>query len=288
MPRVILRTVEPANELACQSVEKRCTRAKESRATSDMICSVNGTIACKPVSRRIIDISPSATMAPNAMNAACRAAGSSAPRVRASTRWPENTGMNRSAMVAPSKPPATMAVRPGWFSQWRNTNGITTRIAAGRFLDRTVMASSGYASRARRLHLMDARAAAGRTHASLKETLLTRWEAWGSGRQARSMPAEDGAQEARSPGESIERGRTICEYIEIMHILPGSSDNALLINASQLICNITTKSEQTPGDSPRTPCGCPRRRNGRRRQYRGAHTSSCRPRSPRRTPDRDR
>jgi hypothetical protein len=49
----------------------------------------------------------------------------------------------------------------------------------------------------------------------------------------------NGAQEARSPGESIERGRTICEYIEIMHILPGSSDNALLINASPLICNMT-------------------------------------------------
>ena len=28
MPRVILRTVEPANELACQSDEKRCTRWK--------------------------------------------------------------------------------------------------------------------------------------------------------------------------------------------------------------------------------------------------------------------
>ena len=26
MPRVILRTVEPAKALACQSVEKRCTR----------------------------------------------------------------------------------------------------------------------------------------------------------------------------------------------------------------------------------------------------------------------
>ena len=206
MPRVILRTVEPANELACQSVEKRCTRAKESRATSDMICSVNGTIACKPVSRRIIDISPSATMAPNAVNAACRAAGSSAPRVRASTRWPENTGMNRSAMVAPSKPPATMAVRPGWLSQWRNTNGITTRIAAGRFLDRTVMASSGYASRARRLHLMDARAAAGRTHASLKETLVTRWEAWGSGRQARSMPAKMALRKRGRPAKASNAG----------------------------------------------------------------------------------
>jgi hypothetical protein len=41
-----LRTVEPANELACQSVEKRCTRMKASRPTSDMILSVNGTIAC--------------------------------------------------------------------------------------------------------------------------------------------------------------------------------------------------------------------------------------------------
>ena len=28
MPRVILRTVEPAKLLACQSVEKRCTRWK--------------------------------------------------------------------------------------------------------------------------------------------------------------------------------------------------------------------------------------------------------------------
>ncbi len=44
MPRVILRTVEPAKLLACQSVEKRCTRVKASRATSDMIRSVNGTI----------------------------------------------------------------------------------------------------------------------------------------------------------------------------------------------------------------------------------------------------
>ena len=40
MPRVILRTVEPANDLACQSVENRCTRMKALRATSDMIFSV--------------------------------------------------------------------------------------------------------------------------------------------------------------------------------------------------------------------------------------------------------
>ena len=45
MPRVILRTVEPAKVLACQSVEKRCTRANASRDTSDMMLSVKGTIA---------------------------------------------------------------------------------------------------------------------------------------------------------------------------------------------------------------------------------------------------
>ena len=34
MPRLSLRTVAPAKLLACQSVEKRCTRQKVSRATS--------------------------------------------------------------------------------------------------------------------------------------------------------------------------------------------------------------------------------------------------------------
>ena len=37
------------------------------------------------------------------------------------------------------------AARPGCCSQWRNTNGITTRIAAGRLSLRAVMASSGCA-----------------------------------------------------------------------------------------------------------------------------------------------
>ena len=113
MPRVILRTVEPAKLLACQSVEKRCTRAKASRDTSDMIFSVNGTIACNPVRRRIIEMRPSATMAPNAVNAACRADGSAAPIVRASTSRPENSGMNRSATVAPKRPPATVTAIAG-------------------------------------------------------------------------------------------------------------------------------------------------------------------------------
>ena len=48
MPRVILRTVEPAKLFACQSVEKRCTRWNASRAMSLITRSVNGTIAHRP------------------------------------------------------------------------------------------------------------------------------------------------------------------------------------------------------------------------------------------------
>ena len=103
---------------------------KASRATSDIIRSVNGTITRKPSSRTIIDTRPNTMIPASAMNAAWRAAGSAAPRVMASTSRPENTGINRSAMVAPTKPPAVAAASNGWFSQWRNANGST---AAGRF-----------------------------------------------------------------------------------------------------------------------------------------------------------
>ena len=144
MPRVTLRTVEPAKLLACQSVEKRCTRMKASRATSDMIRSVNGTIACSPTRRSTIEAKPSATIAAKAAIAARFADGSAAPEVMASTRWPENTGMNRSATVAPSRPPATIAAPTGCSSQWRNTKGSTTRMAAGRLSREAVMASSGW------------------------------------------------------------------------------------------------------------------------------------------------
>ena len=34
------------------------------------------------------------------------------------------------------------------------------------------------------------------------------------------------------------REAAICEYIEIMQILPGSSDDSRLINANAAICNI--------------------------------------------------
>jgi hypothetical protein len=44
------------------------------------------------------------------------------------------------------------------------------------------------------------------------------------------------AKQASSSG--FGRGGAICEYDEIMQILPGSSDDAVLINASRVICNI--------------------------------------------------
>src|ERR1700744_1957707 len=74
--------------------------------------------------------------------------------------------MNRSAMVAPNRPKATVSASNGCFSQCRNTKGITTRIAAG-LLDRAVMASSGSHSRDGQLHL-DARRPKSRTQASMK------------------------------------------------------------------------------------------------------------------------
>jgi hypothetical protein len=48
------------------------------------------------------------------------------------------------------------------------------------------------------------------------------------------IKAGDGGLQRPEQASSMSVGRegAICEYIEIMQILPGSSDNALLINAS--------------------------------------------------------
>ena len=50
---------------------------------------------------------------------------------------------------------------------------------------------------------------------------------------------------------SIGRGRSICEYDEIMQILPGSSNDPLLINASYAFGNMRTpvvgQFEKDPG-----------------------------------------
>ena len=45
IPRVTLRTVEPANVLACQSADSRWTRPNALPETAVMILSVNGMIA---------------------------------------------------------------------------------------------------------------------------------------------------------------------------------------------------------------------------------------------------
>ena len=43
---------------------------------------------------------------------------------------------------------------------------------------------------------------------------------------------------------SIGREGAICEYMDmIMQILPGSSDDAFLINGSRVICNIARASD---------------------------------------------
>jgi hypothetical protein len=48
-----------------------------------------------------------------------------------------------------------------------------------------------------------------------------------------------GPQRARwTSSMSIGRQGAICEYIEIMQILPGSSDDAPLVNTSQDFCNM--------------------------------------------------
>jgi hypothetical protein len=78
------------------------------------------------------------------------------------------------------------------------------------------MASSGYALRARRLHLNGRAAAQNLIRASLK-ILVTCWEAWKIG----SDPIRAGGQlRDRKSSTSIGRGGAICEYIEIMQISP--------------------------------------------------------------------
>jgi hypothetical protein len=50
---------------------------------------------------------------------------------------------------------------------------------------------------------------------------------------------ETGPQRAaRVSGICSEREGASCEYIEIMHILPGSSDDTPVIDAPQAICNM--------------------------------------------------
>lgn len=90
MPRVILRTVDPAKLLACQSVEKRWTRWKASAAISAIIFRVSSTMAMKARLRSTTPVSASATSIEKAAIAAFQATSSAAALLAtASTSRPE-------------------------------------------------------------------------------------------------------------------------------------------------------------------------------------------------------
>ena len=76
MPRVTLRTVEPAKELACQSVEKRWTRRNASAEMSDIIFSVRSVMPTKARLRIATADSARPTSHRKAETAASHAAGS--------------------------------------------------------------------------------------------------------------------------------------------------------------------------------------------------------------------
>ena len=114
MPRVILRTVEPANELACQSDEKRCTRCKALCVISLIILSVSPMICSKPSCRMITEPTPSATMIRNAVTAAFHAISLvAAPLATASTRRPAKNGVRISATVSVKNSAMMSAIRLG-------------------------------------------------------------------------------------------------------------------------------------------------------------------------------
>ena len=130
MPRVILRTIEPAKVLACHSVEKRCTRQNASRASAVMMCSVSRMMPRNARCRSTINTSPSNSMAPSAASAAWRAASrSTAIAPTASTRRPAKIGISTSAAVAPISAAAVTAVSAVWRRQWRQVNPSTSRKA---------------------------------------------------------------------------------------------------------------------------------------------------------------
>ena len=86
MPRVTLRTVEPAKVLACQSDEKRCTRAKASCATSPIILRVKRMRTTKLSCRITTPPRPSTMRITNAVSAPTSARDS--PLLTAVTSWP--------------------------------------------------------------------------------------------------------------------------------------------------------------------------------------------------------
>ena len=221
---------------------------KASRDTSDMIFSVNGTIACRPVSRSTIDSSAQrhdAAEGDQRRVARRRIGRASRQRIdqMAGEQRHEQVGDGRAQQAAGDDQrrgravPASGGTRTG--SPRVSPRGACLFERSWRHparLWRTPAPSERTRGRPQ-----------GRTQASLKNIVKTLGSLERSGLQARSRLAEDGLRRPTGiRAQSIGRGRAICEYIEIMQILPGSSDNALLINASWVICNMTSVLAREP------------------------------------------
>lgn len=110
MPRVILRTVEPAKVLACQSDDSRCTWWNARPTMSCIIFSVSAMMFMKMAWRSKVAPTPSAISSQKAPSAALRATVSAgAPPATASISRPTYRGVRMSASAESS---ASMAMRP--------------------------------------------------------------------------------------------------------------------------------------------------------------------------------
>ena len=101
MPRVILRTVAPAKELACHSTEKRCTLAKASRPMAVMARALIRLSRKVTIWREAWKRAPSPTKMPSAWIAG--QGSSRAPLATASTSRPEAIGTATSMRVEPRR-----------------------------------------------------------------------------------------------------------------------------------------------------------------------------------------
>ena len=115
MPRVILRTVEPANEFACQSDEKRCTLPNASRPMATMVR------ALRRLSRNVTSWREMANSAPRPMKIASArhtgAVSAREPDAMASITTPDASGTLTSTSVEAMRAASSTPNRPGNMSQ---------------------------------------------------------------------------------------------------------------------------------------------------------------------------
>src|SRR5450755_2352836 len=69
------------------------------------------------------------------------------------------------------------------------------------------------------------------------------------------IDADEGGPQRAQRASSISIGRegAICESIEIMQILPGSSDDAPLVNTSRGFCNMARTNDALRTENTKTP-----------------------------------